>query len=42
MTHSIRVFGHDGFIDTYSCVMVDVAGFRQAHNGVDKNILGER
>lgn len=38
MTHTIGVFSHDRFVHPYTGIMVNVARFRQPHNGVDEDI----
>lgn len=36
--HSIRVLRHDRFIDTNSCVMIDVSRFRETHDRMNENV----
>ena len=38
MTHTVGILGHDGFINTYASVMVDIAWFCEADDWVDKDI----
>ena len=38
LTHSVRVLGHNGLIDTYTGIVVNITRLRETDNRVDKDV----
>ena len=38
LTHAIGIFGHDGFVDTYTSIVIDIPGFGETDDRVNENI----